>query len=136
MAEKELQSPVNLNNKILTIVRDSFIREILEFNLQREGHVLEIIEDGRQASKLFRDHGRPRLVIMGLNIAYKNGHELLREMKKQEGWLGVPVLVLSRQGSEQEIEQTFKEGASDYVRVPFSLRELMARINRLLRPRA
>ncbi len=124
--------PLSVNNKVLVIHPDEFTTEVLSFNLRRMNYEPVLIEDGRQAFKMLEDRGVPRLVLMDLLLSYRSGYEVLRAYRDDPRWRQVPVLILSRQKSEKTVEQAFREGASDYVKIPFSLRELKARIKRLI----
>ncbi len=124
--------PLNLNNRILVIHSDSFIRELLEFNLERMGYNVELIQSARLVIDQLESRGTPRLVIMDLSLPYRSGLEVIKSLRNALDWRSVPILVLTRQKSARKVEQAFRQGASDYVKIPFDLRELKARIKRLV----
>ena len=130
MSEDDL--PLNLNNRILVIHSDSFIRELLEFNLERMGYTVELIQSARLVIDQLENRGTPRLVIMDLSLPYRSGLEVIKSLRNALDWRSVPILVLTRQKSARKVEQAFRQGASDYVKIPFDLRELTARIKRLV----
>ena len=102
----------------------------LETNLKIEGYETALAEDGEAALHLY-DQFRPDVVILDLNIPKLNGYGVLQNLR--EGGSHVPVLILSAQKEETAKIRGFRLGADDFVTKPFSVLELMARIEALLR---
>src|SRR5690242_15625748 len=100
----------------------------LETNLHIEGYETALATDGEIALHLY-DEFRPDIVILDLNIPKINGYGVLQQLREQ-GSL-VPVLILSAQKEETAKIRGFRLGADDFVTKPFSVLELMARIEAL-----
>lgn len=99
-------------------------------NLEIEGHRVELAHDGRVALERATE-SPPDLVILDLMLPGMNGYEVLRGLR--EGGVDVPVLILSARTEEADKLRGFRLGADDYVTKPFSLVELLARVDALLR---
>lgn len=67
-------------------------------------------------------------------MPYRNGYELLADLRQRPAWNQVPVIMLTSRGREEDVVQGLNSGASDYLIKPFRPSELMARIGKLLRP--
>lgn len=99
-------------------------------NLEIEGHHVELVEDGALGLERAR-HTLPDLVILDLMLPGLNGYQVLKGLR--EAGLQTPVLILSARGEEADKLRGFRYGADDYVTKPFSLLEMLARIEALLR---
>ena len=102
----------------------------LETNLKIEGYETALAVDGEAALHLY-DQFRPDILILDLNIPKLNGYGVLQNLR--EAGSHVPVLILSAQKEETAKIRGFRLGADDFVTKPFSVLELMARIEALLR---
>ncbi len=99
-------------------------------NLEIEGYRVELVEDG--ARGLARAiETEPDLIILDVMLPSLNGYGVLRSLR-EEG-LQTPVLILSARGEEADKLRGFRFGADDYVTKPFSLLELLARVDALMR---
>jgi two-component system phosphate regulon response regulator PhoB len=117
---------------ILAIEDDWTVRMVLEHVLAGAGHDVEVVpslSDGRGA---IQKHGYD-LVLLDVNLPDGCGLELLRSIR-QELHDHTPVVVLSGMRQEDHVVGGLKAGADDYVTKPFSPSELLARVDRWLRP--
>jgi DNA-binding response OmpR family regulator len=102
----------------------------LRNNLEIEGYHVDVAEDGEEAlRRVFADE--PDLVILDLMLPRLSGFHVLRRLR--ESGSRVPTLVLTARGEETDKVRGLKLGADDYVTKPFSLLELLARVEALLR---
>lgn len=119
--------------KTLLVVEDeNDIRQLLRFNLEREGYaVLEADNglDGLRTASL----ELPDLVVLDLMLPGLDGCEVCRRLKAQTATAGTPVLMLTARGEEVDRIEGFTLGADDYVVKPFSVKELVLRIRAILR---
>lgn len=99
-------------------------------NLEIDGHRVELVQDGAQGLERVRTL-RPDLVILDLMLPGLNGYEVLKRLR--EGGWQTPVLILSARSEEADKLRGFRYGADDYVTKPFSLLEMLARVDALLR---
>ena len=105
--------------------------EIIRVRLQHAGHEVLWAPDGRDAlAQLART--RPDLVLLDMMMPEVDGAEFLR-IVKQDAVLGsIPVMVVSARSQEEDILEALAAGADDYLTKPMSLRELLARVDRIL----
>ncbi|HET9496059.1 MAG TPA: response regulator transcription factor [Chloroflexia bacterium] len=115
--------------KILVVDDEKTLRDMLEYNLRREGFSVLTAADGAQAVKLASEQ-RPDLIILDIMLPAMSGFDVVREVRRQAT---VPILLLSAR--EEEIDKVLglELGADDYLTKPFSLRELLARVRAMLR---
>ncbi len=99
-------------------------------NLEIEGHHVELVENGALGLERARTT-RPDLVILDLMLPGLNGYEVLKGLRA--AGLETPVLILSARAEEADKLRGFRYGADDYVTKPFSLLEMLARVEALLR---
>ena len=117
---------------VLLVEDDPGITGLVRFRLEREGYEVRHAADGEQAMQEFDNPDRPDLVLMDVMLPYRNGYELLAELRARPGWAGIPVLMLTSLGREQDVVQGLGGGANDYVVKPFRPAELLARVHKLL----
>lgn len=115
---------------IVVIEDERDLLELLEYRLQKEGFKVFAALSTQPVEKLLEEE-TPDLMLVDRNLPGVEGSEFVAKLRK-EG-IDVPVIFLSAKGSEDEIEEGFLRGADDYVRKPFSYRELMHRIKAVLR---
>jgi DNA-binding response OmpR family regulator len=115
---------------VLVVDDDPTVREVVATYLRRDG--LEVLEaaDGPTALEADAD-ARPDLVILDLMLPGLDGLEVFRRMRARRG--GVPVVMLTARGDEADRVLGLEVGADDYVAKPFSPRELVLRVQALLR---
>jgi DNA-binding response OmpR family regulator len=118
------------NERILLIEDDPSIVAGLELNLSLEGYQVTSTGDGESGLRL-AEESSPDLILLDIMLPGLNGLEVLRRLRRSDP--DVPVLVLTARGEEADKILGFQEGADDYIRKPFSLSELRARVNAFLR---
>lgn len=119
-----------MSETILVVEDDPAISKGLEKNLRFEGYQVFVASDGERGLELAVDKA-PDLVLLDLMLPRLNGFEVLRELRKRR--IDVPVIVLTAKGEEGDKVRGLDLGADDYVTKPFGLRELLARIEAVLR---
>lgn len=119
-------------SQVLVVEDDESIAQLLEFMLQREGHAVQVLRDGRAAEARFTSGDVPALVIMDVMLPYKDGFELIALLRAQPAWARVPVLMLSAKSQEPDIVRALEAGSTGYVVKPFQPQEVMARVRQLL----
>lgn len=117
--------------RILVIEDDNSIRTGLVDTLEAKGHQVRAAARGREGLQLFAQQA-PELVILDLMLPDLEGFEVCRQLKLP-GQPDVPVIILTARGDELDRVRGLELGADDYVTKPFSLMELIARINAVLR---
>ena len=118
--------------KILIIEDDPSILRGLQINLGMEGYTIRSAMDGETGLSLARSE-RPDLVVVDVMLPRLGGLEVVAAIRREDPDL--PVLILSAKGQEADKVAGLKLGADDYLVKPFGLKELLARIDALLRRR-
>jgi len=117
---------------ILIIDDEPDIRDLLSYNLKREGYHVLVAPDGLTG----RDeafNSAPDLIILDLMLPEIDGLELCRALRAEPKTAAVPVLMLTAKSEELDKIIGLEMGADDYVTKPFSVREIIARVKALLR---
>ena len=121
-----------MSERILVIEDDPSILRGLQLNLGMEGYTVRSAVDGETGLQLARTE-HPDLVVVDVMLPRMGGLEVLREIRQADPDL--PVLILSAKGQESDKVAGLQLGADDYMVKPFGLKELLARIDALLRRR-
>ncbi|MDR2858029.1 MAG: phosphate regulon transcriptional regulator PhoB [Novosphingobium sp.] len=117
---------------ILVVEDDLALCELLTWNFGAEGYDVRSTGDGEEALLLVREQA-PDAIILDWMIEQVPGIEVCRQLRKDKATARVPILMLTARGEEEDRIRGLKTGADDYVTKPFSPRELMARVEALLR---
>lgn len=117
---------------ILVVDDESPIVEAISYNLQKDGHAVNTAADADECLERFGED-LPDLVILDVMLPSGNGLDICRRLRGQK--MDLPVLLLTARAAEADCLRGFEAGADDYVVKPFSMRELMARVQALLRRR-
>jgi len=118
--------------KILIVEDEAPIREMIAFHLARAGFETLEAGDCRQARQLLADE-RPDLALVDWMLPDMSGLELTRMLKRDHANEDLAVIMLTARGEEHDKVSGLEGGADDYVTKPFSPRELIARIQAVLR---
>jgi two-component system OmpR family response regulator len=119
----------NMAGRVLVVEDDQTLREVLKYNLSKEGYEVLAAQDGVQALETARSH-KPDLVILDIMLPRLAGDEVCRILRN-EGT--VPILMLTARTEEIDKVVSLELGADDYMTKPFSMRELLARVRAMLR---
>ena len=117
---------------ILVVEDDLALCELLTWNLGAEGYDVRSTGDGEEALLMVREQA-PDAIILDWMVEQVPGIEVCRQLRKDKTTARVPILMLTARGEEEDRIRGLKTGADDYVTKPFSPRELMARVEALLR---
>lgn len=119
-------------SRILVATAEPHIRRILQFLLEVQGHEVRVAADGKAAWQTLAGF-RPDLVLMDADLPGMGGMALLAAMRGRIDTAGVPVVMLTARGEEEERMRALAGGANDYVVKPFNQDELLLRVANLLR---
>ncbi|MCH7823738.1 MAG: response regulator transcription factor [Acidobacteria bacterium] len=120
------------NRRILVIEDDPDILEILEYNLANEGFEVVCATDGERGLREAASN-KPALVLLDLMLPGIPGLEVCRRLRSEPDLRNVPIIIVTAKGEEADAVAGLEVGADDYVTKPFRIRELMARVNAVLR---
>jgi DNA-binding response OmpR family regulator len=118
--------------QLLIVEDDQVTAELILFRLRRDGHEVNHVSDGKAALAYFDAQEPVDLAIFDVMMPYYSGYELQTLMRAHTRWSGVPVIMLTGMGREDDILQGLKLGASDYLTKPFRPAELSARVKAVL----
>ena len=118
-------------SKILVVEDEQDIRDLLVFNLQKNGFNVRAIDNGEKALSLIRNDNFD-LILLDLMIPGISGFDLTRILKNDDETSEVPIIMLTAKGEESDIVKGLEIGAQDYITKPFSLKVLMARISKVI----
>lgn len=116
--------------KILLVEDELKLGKVIRDELNNNGYQADLALDGLEASKLFQQNTYA-LVLLDLNLPYKNGYQLCREFRDQHK--KIPIIILSAAGEIHDKVEAFNIGADDYIVKPFHFVELFARIKVFLK---
>jgi two-component system phosphate regulon response regulator PhoB len=118
--------------RILVIEDEPDIQQILDYNLREKGHKVFIAGKGEEGLRLAREK-RPDLVLLDLMLPDIPGTEICKTLKTDAATKNAQVVMLTAKGEEIDRVVGFELGADDYVVKPFSVRELLLRVQAILR---
>src|SRR5580658_7934957 len=111
--------------RILLAEDEPKLSQVIQDELTRQGYQADVAYDGLIAEKLFKQHAYS-LVLLDINLPYKNGLALCREFREINK--NVPIIMLTALGEINDKIDAFNLGADDYIVKPFHFDELSARI--------
>jgi DNA-binding response OmpR family regulator len=121
-------------SRILVVEDEDHLARGLQFNLEAEGHEVEVVGDGREAAARLEEPGPALdLVVLDLMLPGMSGYEVARRARASGNY--VPILILTAKDDTRDLVRGLEEGADDYLVKPFRLDELLARVRGLLRRR-
>ena len=117
--------------KVLVIDDDPFIVRLIRAKIEQLGHEVITAADGEDGITAAIE-ADPDLVLLDLMMPRINGLEVCHALREKETVRHIPIVMLTGKGQEQDIEQGFAAGATEYLVKPFSPRELQARVRALI----
>ena len=118
--------------RILVVEDEKAVRDMIAFGLRRAGYDVHEAEDCRAARARMVD-ARPDLMLIDWMLPDMSGLELTRSLKRSKDTEEIPVIMLTARAAETDKVSGLEGGADDYITKPFSPRELLARIQAVLR---
>jgi two-component system phosphate regulon response regulator PhoB len=118
--------------RILVVEDEKAVRDMIAFGLRRAGFDVHEAEDCRAARARMVD-ARPDLMLIDWMLPDMSGLELTRSLKRSKDTEEIPVIMLTARAAEADKVSGLEGGADDYITKPFSPRELLARIQAVLR---
>ncbi len=119
-------------SRVLVVEDEAHLAQGLRFNLQAEGHAVEVAGDGETAlERLVEKRERFDAMVLDVMLPGKSGFDVAASLREQKNY--VPILMLTARGRPEDVLQGFAAGADDYLPKPFELAILIARLDSLLR---
>ena len=122
------------NEVILSIEDDSDIRELIRYNMEREGYKVYDFDAVDEAMN-WLSKKIPNLILLDIMLPGKDGLTFCRELKKDARLSHIPVILITARNEDTDIVAGLEVGADDYIVKPFSSRVLTARVRTVLRHR-
>ena len=116
---------------ILIVDDDLDILELLKMNLEPEGYNVRTANDGERAVQSATTNP-PDLILLDVMMPYKDGFQVIEELKDIEHTKNVPVILITARGQTEDKVLGLDTGADDYITKPFDLREVTARVEAVL----
>lgn len=117
---------------ILVVDDEKDIRELVRYNLARDGYKVECAQTGEEALRTARS-AAPDLIVLDLMLPGLDGLEVCKRLKAERQTAAVPIVMLTAKGEDADVVAGLELGADDYVIKPFSPRVLLARVRAVLR---
>ena len=123
-----------MGHKVFIVEDEPDLRDTLKYNLENEGFSVEAFSNGETFLSSV-DKNIPNLVILDLMLPGVSGLDVCRELRSNENYDGIGIVMLTAKSEEIDRIVGFELGADDYVTKPFSVRELILRVKVLLKKR-
>ncbi len=115
--------------KALVVDDDRVLADVVAFTLRREGFEIILADDGAKALQRWQEE-RPDIVVLDVNLPRVDGFTVCQKIRAEEN---TPIVLLTVRAEEDDIVRGLELGADDYIVKPFSPRQLVARVNAVLR---
>ncbi len=117
--------------KILVVDDEDTICEVIKLNLELEGFTVDTANSAEEVlSKELTDY---RLFILDVMMGEMSGFELASHIRQNPGAKNIPIIICTAKDREEDLVEGFNRGIDDYIRKPFSMRELVLRVKSVLR---
>ena len=117
--------------RILVVDDEKAICDVLKLNLTFEGYEVDVAYSAEDALK--RDLSRYSLFLLDVMMGEMSGFELATHIRASETVGNVPIIFCTAKSADDDLVKGFNTGADDYIRKPFSMKELMARVKNALK---
>lgn len=123
---------ITKSNHVLVVEDDDDIMKLIRFNCEKEGVVTAAAGSAEEALRLLQDTS-PALILVDLMLPGMDGLALCRVLKSNVLTRGVPIIMVTAKGEDDDIIAGLEQGADDYITKPFRPRVLVARLKAVLR---
>lgn len=117
--------------KILVVDDEEDLCEILQFNLETEGYLVDVAYSAEEALK--KDITQYNLLLLDVMMGVISGFKMARILNEDPKTANIPIIFLTAKDTENDRLTGFNIGADDYISKPFSIREVLARVKAVLR---
>jgi DNA-binding response OmpR family regulator len=115
--------------KILYVEDEPFLGRIVKESLESRNFIVMMVDDGKNAMEAYRAFS-PDLCVLDIMLPNKDGYSIASEVRKLKPSL--PIIFVTAKTQTEDLLKGFESGGNDYIRKPFSMEELIVRINNLL----
>jgi len=122
-----------MKEKIILIVEDEeYMKKVVQYNLERKNYKILSVATGREALKEAKDK-ELSLILLDLMLPDIDGFKVCEKLKGNKKTKDIPIIMVTALGEDVNYERAKELGVSEYVTKPFSLKDLLGRIERILR---
>jgi two-component system chemotaxis response regulator CheY len=122
-----------MKKQILSIDDSPSVRKLVEFTLKSKGFQVASAEDGQKALELMAQE-QFDAIILDINMPRMDGLEFLRQMRSDDSYAAIPVIMLTTEGQEQDKDRAMGLGATAYIVKPFKPTQLLNLVDKMLTP--
>jgi DNA-binding response OmpR family regulator len=118
-----------MKTKVLYVEDEPFLGRIVKESLESRDFEVNMLTDGKDVAKHF-EKVNPDICILDIMLPVKDGYSIARELRQLK--TNVPIIFVTAKVQTEDLLKGFESGGNDYIKKPFSMEELIARINNLL----
>jgi DNA-binding response OmpR family regulator len=123
------ESSAMTKTKILYVEDEPFLGRIVKESLESRDFDVHMVTDGSEAVKTFTQ-SKPDICVLDIMLPVKDGFSIAKEIRQKDP--AVPIIFVTSKNQTQDVLKGFESGGNDYIRKPFSMEELIIRVNNLL----
>lgn len=127
---KDLVFMVN-NHSILVVDDERSLCDVLKLNLELEGYSVDVAYSAEEALKLHLE--TYSLILLDVMMEEISGFEMVKTLRSDDKLRTIPIILCTAKDTEQDLVEGFSGGADDYIKKPFSMKELLLRVKSVLR---
>ena len=116
-----------LYSSVLIIENDEFSANLVEYLLHREGYNVATAYELNHIKRLFEVMLPPDLIFVHSRLSYTNSHDLIEEIRKQEKWKHLPIIVIGDE-KDSSVDEILETGADDFILKPYFPNELIKQV--------
>ena len=122
---------MDTNYRILVVDDEQDLLEILKFNLETDGYLVDTANSAEEALSMNLEHYD--LLLLDVMMGGMSGFAMARKLKAEPATKDIPIIFLTARDTENDTVTGFSLGADDYISKPFSIREVLVRVRAVLR---
>ena len=117
--------------KILIADDEPNIVVSLEFLMKQKGYIVRVVTTGEDALQAVGEFG-PDLILLDVMMPRLSGYDVCQKVRENPAWAGIRIIMLSAKGRDVEVNKGLAVGADAYVTKPFSTKDLIEQVARML----
>jgi DNA-binding response OmpR family regulator len=119
-----------MKTKILYVEDEPFLGRIVKESLESRDFDVMMATDGHQATTLF-NRNKPHICVLDVMLPHKDGYSIAKEIRQADP--AIPIIFVTAKTQTEDLLKGFESGGNDYLRKPFSMEELIVRVNNLVK---
>lgn len=118
-----------MESRVLVVDDEKDICDILQFNLEKEGYIVDVANSAEEALMVITDVHQ--LIVLDVMMDGISGFKMAEKLRKQGNY--IPIIFLTAKNTENDVLTGFSLGGDDYIAKPFSIKEVLARVGALIK---